>query len=371
MYRQDRVLRLVGLIYDATLDPERWSDFLSELVETVNGHSASLWSVRPGGALAMLTTARMDPEFIEQYTAHYCAKDPWLIKGRERNLFRPGVVRLGEEVVTPSELRSTEFFNDFGRRFRSVGGAATVFGSQSTCGTVSIMQHEFGQFGAHEHRLLTALSPHMERALAIGRRLEDGRAAERTTAEILEHLPLPAIVVDKTARPLLMNAAARGLRGGLQSARDGIVTGRANETRVLRELVRSCDTASGDGVDAGGTMIVTRERPSPDLHVTVMPIRRTMRVDGPDAQAAVALLIVRDPSSRVAAMPARLSQWFGLTPAEARVASLLAEGRTIAEVAAILHVTHHTVRTHVKRALQKTQTRTQAQLVRVVLTHGQ
>jgi DNA-binding CsgD family transcriptional regulator len=54
----------------------------------------------------------------------------------------------------------------------------------------------------------------------------------------------------------------------------------------------------------------------------------------------------------------------GLTPAEQRVAALVAEGRTNREVAAALFVTEHTVESHLRNVFRKMRVRSRAQLAR-------
>jgi DNA-binding CsgD family transcriptional regulator len=58
---------------------------------------------------------------------------------------------------------------------------------------------------------------------------------------------------------------------------------------------------------------------------------------------------------------------FGLTRAEARVVQGLAEGRSVKRIAEELEVSFETARTHAKRAMQKTDTHRQAELVSLVL----
>jgi DNA-binding CsgD family transcriptional regulator len=65
-----------------------------------------------------------------------------------------------------------------------------------------------------------------------------------------------------------------------------------------------------------------------------------------------------------------LQSRFGLTRAEARVVRRLAEGRSIKRIAEELDVSLETARTHAKRAMQKTDTHRQAELVSLVL-HGE
>lgn len=62
-----------------------------------------------------------------------------------------------------------------------------------------------------------------------------------------------------------------------------------------------------------------------------------------------------------------LQSRFGLTRAEARVVKLLAEGRSMKRIAEELEVSLETARTHAKRAMQKTDTHRQAELVSLVL----
>ena len=62
-----------------------------------------------------------------------------------------------------------------------------------------------------------------------------------------------------------------------------------------------------------------------------------------------------------------LQSRFELTRAEARVVRRLAEGRSIKRIAEEFHVSLETARTHAKRAMQKTDTHRQAELVSLVL----
>jgi DNA-binding CsgD family transcriptional regulator len=62
-----------------------------------------------------------------------------------------------------------------------------------------------------------------------------------------------------------------------------------------------------------------------------------------------------------------LQRFHGLTRAEARVATRLAEGMTVAEIARDLDVGIETIRSHLKQAFAKTGSGRQAELVRVVL----
>jgi len=62
----------------------------------------------------------------------------------------------------------------------------------------------------------------------------------------------------------------------------------------------------------------------------------------------------------------RLCELFRLTPAEARLAGLIANGRSLMVAATELHITKNTARTHMKRIYAKTETHRQVDLVRLI-----
>ncbi|MGB3387432.1 MAG: response regulator [Pseudaminobacter sp.] len=64
---------------------------------------------------------------------------------------------------------------------------------------------------------------------------------------------------------------------------------------------------------------------------------------------------------------ATLSASFGLTPAEARVALALTEGKTLAGIAAEFEVSRTTIAFHMRNVFQKTETSRQAELVAALL----
>jgi DNA-binding CsgD family transcriptional regulator len=65
-----------------------------------------------------------------------------------------------------------------------------------------------------------------------------------------------------------------------------------------------------------------------------------------------------------------LEQRYGLTRAESRIVRRLAAGRSLTEIAEELGVGTETVRTHTKRAMQKTNTHRQAEMVALMLRPG-
>jgi DNA-binding CsgD family transcriptional regulator len=79
-----------------------------------------------------------------------------------------------------------------------------------------------------------------------------------------------------------------------------------------------------------------------------------------------AVVFVGDPERKVEGVGDVLRRLYGLTGAEAKVATLLLEGRRTEELAERLGITLLTARTHVKRVLSKVDVRSQTELLRVL-----
>jgi DNA-binding CsgD family transcriptional regulator len=97
-----------------------------------------------------------------------------------------------------------------------------------------------------------------------------------------------------------------------------------------------------------------------------LPLTLRCRAVPHGTQGAALLLTLHDPElARVDG--ALLQAMFKLTPAEARVAAAVAAGRSTAEIGAALGVQPNAVKAHVKRALDKTGTKSQVQLASLLL----
>jgi DNA-binding CsgD family transcriptional regulator len=79
------------------------------------------------------------------------------------------------------------------------------------------------------------------------------------------------------------------------------------------------------------------------------------------------VVFVTDPEREDPPVPEILQRLYGLTPSEAAVALAVAQGHDPRHIAEELRIGIPTVRTHLYRAMAKTDTRRQAELVRVLL----
>ncbi|WP_161790432.1 helix-turn-helix transcriptional regulator, partial [Inquilinus limosus] len=106
---------------------------------------------------------------------------------------------------------------------------------------------------------------------------------------------------------------------------------------------------------------LSRPSGAPPLLVTVIPVR------GGDAARSWVALFVMDPGTAGTPSPALLQELFGLTAAEAVFAAEISRGDGLQAVADRLAIAPTTARTHLTRIFEKTGTRRQAELVRLLM----
>ena len=86
-----------------------------------------------------------------------------------------------------------------------------------------------------------------------------------------------------------------------------------------------------------------------------------------DILRPTAILLITDPEQAAVVRGERLGQDFGLTPAETVFAVEISKGDGLQAAASRLGVSLTTVRTHLAHVFDKTGTRRQAELVRLIL----
>jgi DNA-binding CsgD family transcriptional regulator len=122
------------------------------------------------------------------------------------------------------------------------------------------------------------------------------------------------------------------------------------------------DRLVGDG---GTRLQVRRSLDRRPLGVIVVPTPANVRALY--GHGGAVSLFLTDPERRVRLDARGLRADYGLTAAETRVAELLVQGADVAGIGRRLGVSIHTVRSQVKRVLEKTATSRQSELVALLM----
>jgi DNA-binding CsgD family transcriptional regulator len=278
---------------------------------------------------------------------------------------------LGQRLIRDEELAKTEFGADFLEPqgvFHVVAGC--IFRERTTSVDIAALRSKGqGAFGAAEEELVRALMPHLQRAVQIHRRLAAAELTSRSLAESMDRLPYGVLLLDERGQVLLANGVARmqlATRDGLVEERGTLEASKRSESSALRRLVADAlDVAAGRRLGSSGVLKVSRPSGARPLSLLVAPFKRVAADPFGDHQPA-AVVFVSDPDTRMDAPADMLARLHGLSPAEAKVAAEVLEGGSLSDVAERLGISRNTANTHLKRVFEKTGTRRQGDLVRLL-----
>jgi len=214
-------------------------------------------------------------------------------------------------------------------------------------------------------RRLAMMLPHVRRALQIGEDIARSRAETAALADTLDGLSAGLFIVDGTMRIRHTNAAARRLLAAedvLCSRGGRLVACDPQANRSLRLALTANDSPMD--VMSGPLPLIASDGTHRVGHVrSLKPIARS-HGDGP--HEALAAVLVYKAGMEHPRPPDIIASSYNLTPTELRVLLAIVEIGGAPEVAAKLGIAPSTVRTHVGRLFEKTGTKRQAELVRLV-----
>jgi DNA-binding CsgD family transcriptional regulator len=362
----ETVLALIGLIYDSVADASRWPSFLEAFVAAIRGRKATL-SLRDSEhpEFTMVTWFGWSDDDVHVYIERYASADPWAVgSGR----WPEGVVGIDSDLCPREEMEPSVAFREYYAPRDAIHGIGGTILLTDTGHSViaAVRAAKDGPFGEPEKNIVLPLLPHLRRAALLHGELGSIRSQLATFTSHLDRYPHSFMLVDIESRILYANTAARELA----ELKDGLVMEAGQISLMSRKLEVVFRQAVGKMASDHHAPLVRLEVPRPSrkkpYRLMLMPVRASGVIPLGVALPAVTVLIV-DSESQPEQDLAVLSELFSLTPAEARIAGKLAQGRSVDEIAAEARISIETVRTHLKRILSKTATVRQGELISLVL----
>jgi DNA-binding CsgD family transcriptional regulator len=355
---------LIGLIYDAAIDPSLWKCAIERAAYFVGGTGAGLICKDVGARhAAMPHNFGFQGPPVALFEPIYPAAEPLFLGDIEQ----PIAIT---DLIPFEELTQTEIYRQWAQPQGFVDFISAVLDRTTISAAIfGVFRHERnGVVDDRARRQMRLIAPHIRRAVLIGRMFEFKAAEVATFVDTLNGLSAGMYLVDAEGRLIHANAAGSAILAAsdiLSSAGGRLV---ACDTRVQRTL-RDVFAAAGQGDAALGVrgIAVPLIGKNGERYVAhALPLTSGARRRAGIVHVAAAALFVRRAALVASSTSQVIGETFRLTPTELRVLLAIVEVGGIPEVATAFGVADTTVRTHVNRLFEKTGVTRQADLVKLV-----
>jgi DNA-binding CsgD family transcriptional regulator len=372
--------RFIDIIYEAAEHPERWRRVYEELQLALDVKSIHMLGVdKQHGTLSYSDGANMPVEGELAYIQKYRFMDPRWSAILAKDV---GQWTHCQDVVTEHEVATNPFYQEFlipyDRRYMTA--CKLVETPDATVVFSTLRGQAQGPLPDAARAFLDRLMPHLQRACRIGIRNFVYSSQALVGHLLVNKLRQPVILMTPGGEVMHTNEAAQELLRSTQLV--GVAAGRLrlpeNHLRELlhgaAQLEQETKKAAADGEAAAAGPVASQFR---SLHVTARTGEESLyafyTVLSPQGAMGtfglrpVVMLLFYHPGSAPAIDSGLLYAVFGLTPAECRIATLLAEGLSLKQIAQMQGTQHETVRKQLRAIYQKTSTNRQPELIRLLL----
>ena len=375
MSDQDVYERILALLHEAVLDDAQWPA-VSGLIDTACRSKGNILVFAEGTAksgveiyFSMLCYRGMPCRELEhEYFEKYYLSDECI--PRMRQLPDSYIVHT-DDLITEEEKKVSPTYNEAlmrgsmqdSLRVRLDGPGGDTRIVMSLADPVDGSGWSTVQVG-----MLGRLLPHIRHYVGARQALADARALGSSVVELLDNVLTGVIQLDVWGRIVAMNDRAFEIldRGDGLFDEGGFVKATAKDDQAELDQVLARALPRLEGVGESGSMVVDRADALSRLVLHVTPVKHPQGEGRPRHVAA--LMLVVDPSSPARIDPYMLQWMCGFTPAESQLAAMLAEGKSVHDVAALTKRSEGTVRWHLKQIFRKTGLSRQVEVVQLVLS---
>lgn len=362
--------RLIDEIYAAGSGSVRWNDVLASLCDLLRGDIALFACHDLTEHSGRIKHAHNVPSsFLQAYAERYGQENPWIKE--PLYIKQGGRVYPGDAILRRDKLKETPFYREFLSPL-DIGHTLHAGVARSNNRQLFLVvgrDEAKGPFSAIEIDFCQAMVGHIRRAWRSQRNAAQHLFVEQGTLEALHLLSVGVAMVDARGKILVMNESAKLIvesNDGLYFSELGVIATHNSKNARLQEVISKCVSNKPDK-EPRGMSVLAIARPSGRRPYSVMICPFEGRRDLLDENNTAALMFIIDPEQAPHEISDQvLQKAYNLTPAEARVAAMVAQGQRLFEVAEGLEISVNTARTHLKRIFDKTGVERQAELVHLL-----
>ena len=228
---EDSLIDLIGILYEAASDKDKWNLFIENLGTTFNCKSSWFFSQRSiSNDVMFIHEHGASEEHLSSYIEHYASTNI-LISGDKPidsggSLTDVGRTIKNSDRVEKDTFECSEFYNDWLKPqdlYYALG--ATLIRENGIDSNMSVLRaYGCGDYSEEEIRAWRILVPHMQRAVSLHYRFLDLEYQKDITTNTFDRIATGIFLINYERRVVSMNLAARHLldaNDGLSVHRDG------------------------------------------------------------------------------------------------------------------------------------------------------
>ncbi len=365
----ERFCELLGLIYQGPLEAIPCGSAVAQLGVCLKANWGML-IMRPAGedmtALIILDTGRGPELYESRYTQFpIFSLDPFVG-------LPPDQMVTIDEMIEPEKWLNGEFFKQYiePQRVRYILGA-DIHGEGGTEFRLRFTRPpESADFSAADKAFAQVLIPHFKRAVNLHTRLGQMETEMKLYSSVMARMSVGTVILDGAGVVLRSNSIAQAIlaeKDGIAINSNGMLYAEyRNEDRDLQRLVQQILEMPVGKPAIAEALSLTRPSGRAKLGLLIRPIPLIECSEGSNRPTVA--VFIRDPECKSQPSFELVQQLFDFTPAEAKLALLLADGLTLDEAADELMVRKNTVRAHLRSIFSKTGVKRQITLVKLLLS---
>ena len=375
MQGEQALSTVIGHIYEASYNTDKWPTVLEEVAKFTGAHSTALLYKNkdsetqgcsfsynfPDEDIKKFVDFGVDPNFYlfyEKASIGTAAASDLLIPDRHDL-----EARLGERYI--SMVQPTVFYH--------MAGGLLYEDDERIFGIGVMCPKEMGPMTERQIEKLDMLVPHLQQAMIIQSEFSHLKQREKAMNANLNRLLVGLILFDKNLKPIYINPVAASilkyhpaikLDNGKISACE-----HADSEKIHSALVKAVSSATANYIDDASTSLgIKCHDGTTILPVIISPVKGSVQDFEAMSQDAHVAMCFSDPERNYPVEADKLTMIYGLTRAEAKVAISIANGLSPKEIASINNVAVSTIRSQLKAIYTKLSINTQSELVKILLT---
>jgi DNA-binding CsgD family transcriptional regulator/PAS domain-containing protein len=366
---------VIGHIYEASYNPDKWPSVLEEVAKYTGAFSTALIYKNkdsetqgflssynfPDEDIKKFVDFGVDPNFYlfyEKASIGTAAASDLLVP--DRNELE---ARLGERYI--SMAQQTVFYH--------MAGGLLYEDENRIIGIGVVCPKEMGPMTEQQIVRLDMLVPHLQQAMIIQSEFSHLKEREKAMNANLNRLLIGLILFDKNLKPIYINPVAESilkyhpaikLDNGKISASE-----HADTEKIHSALVKAISSATANYIDDASTSLgIKHHDGTTTLPVIISPVKGSVQDLKAVGRDALVAMCFSDPERSYPVEADKLTKIYNLTKSEAQVAISMANGLSPKEIAKINNVEISTIRSQLKAIYSKLGVNTQAELVKTLLT---